>query len=93
MKKLLLLGAIVALFTVTASAQQISGRTKQRQESFHRGQLTRGEKFKMHKNHDYDHKRAQRHSRHGGKFTKAERKRFHKMRKHNRHGAFRHKRH
>jgi hypothetical protein len=92
MKKILILGVVFALFTVTASAQ--TGRDQVRkhriEKSFKAGQLTRGEKYRLHKNqmqYRFERRRALR----DGYLSPVEKKRLHKMRVHDRRESFRYK--
>ncbi len=99
MKKIVLLGLTLAIFTITVSAQ--SGRDgfnrdrdgirKERVDrKFRSGQLTRGEKFKLHKN-DREYGRAKRHALRDGKLTRYEKRKLSKMRKTDRRQSYRFK--
>jgi hypothetical protein len=83
MKKLLLLGTIFALFTVAASAQK-SKDIRPDKPRFETGQLTRGERHKLHKN-KVDYKRAERKFKRDGRFTHMEKRKLNKMKRHDRH--------
>ncbi len=89
MKKILLLSAILALFVISASAQRGDRvRSHRVEKSFDRGQVTRGEKFRLHRN-ELRLKSMKRQSLRDGKITKGERRKISKMRKHNRASMFR----
>ncbi len=93
MKKILALGVFFALFTVAASAQrnETGLRDKQRiHRGFESGQLTRGERFKLHQN-DRQYNRTERRFKHDGKLNRYEKKRLNKMKRHDRHQTFRYK--
>ncbi|MET0466471.1 MAG: hypothetical protein ABW007_25155 [Chitinophagaceae bacterium] len=87
MKKLLLLGTIFTLFTVAASAQK--GRDiRPDKHRFETGQLTRGERFKLHKN-KVDYNRAERKFKRDGRLTHMEKRKLHKMKRNDRHTKYR----
>lgn len=81
MKKLLLLGSIFALFTVAASAQQGKA-VRPDKHRIQMGQVTPGERARMHKNRMHLKKSAHKYKR-DGKVSPMERK-LHKMKQHNR---------
>jgi hypothetical protein len=90
MKKLFVLGAILTLFIVSASAQ--GPRDRVRRERIERGfdnhQLTRPEKFRLQKNH-FQYKHERRRAMRDGRVTPMERKRLHNMKRHDRREIFR----
>jgi hypothetical protein len=90
MKKLFVLGAILTLFIVSASAQGPRDRIRSEriERGFNNGQLTRPEKFRLHQNktrHKVERRRAVR----DGRVTPVERRRLHKMKRHDRHEIYR----
>jgi hypothetical protein len=90
MKKLFVLGVIVTLLVTSASAQRTADRIhRQRVErGFNNGQLTRPEKFRLHK--DRAHlKMERRRAFRDGNISRYERRRLHKMKQHNRRETFR----
>lgn len=87
MKKILVLGLVLALFTATASAQKGFDRERKHRD-FSTHQLTRGEKFKLHKNRVQYRKMEHRFKR-DGRISPAERKQLYKMKKHDRRDAYR----
>ncbi|MCG2613158.1 hypothetical protein LZZ85_02665 [Terrimonas sp. NA20] len=87
MKKLLLLGTIFTLFTVAASAQK--GRdVRPDKHRFETGQLTRGERFKLHKN-KVDYNRTERKFKRDGHMSRGEKRKLYKMKQHDRHMKYR----
>lgn len=81
MKKILFVAVVFALFTTAASAQKGHDVVTHHrvQQGFRNGDLTRGEKARIHKNEaHYRHERRKAHR--DGKFTMAERRRLNKMR-------------
>jgi hypothetical protein len=92
MKKILLLLTVVALFTLSASAQRgHDGIRKQRiEQGFKSGQLTRGEKMKLHQN-KFQYNRAKHRAMRDGKVNFRERRQLHGMRKQDRRETFRYK--
>ncbi|MEO5564363.1 MAG: hypothetical protein ABIR18_13035, partial [Chitinophagaceae bacterium] len=72
-----------ALFTTAASAQR--GKDVTQHQRIHNGvksgQLTRGEKFRLHKNEARYH-HAKRRSMHDGRLTRGERKRLNHLKRH-----------
>ena len=90
MKKLFVLGAMLTLFIVSASAQ--GPRDRIRHERIERGvenrQLTRPEKFRLQKN-QVRYKAERRRSLRDGKITPFERRRLHRMKRHDRREIFR----
>lgn len=92
MKKILVLGVVFALFTVAASAQTGRDRIRKHriERGFETGQLTRGEKYRLHKNqmqYRFERRRAVR----DGRISPMEQRRLHKMRVHDRRETFRYK--
>jgi hypothetical protein len=91
MKKILILSTIFALFVFSASAQRGDKVRKHRiEKSFDRGQLSRGEKFKLNRN-EIKFKAMKRQAMRDGKITHGERKKISKMRKGNRSKMYRSK--
>ena len=99
MKKIVLLGLTFAIFAITVSAQ--TGRDEIRKDrdgirkervdrKFKSDQLTRGEKFKLHKN-DREYSRAKRHAYRDGKLNRFEKRKLTKMRKSDRRQTYRYK--
>jgi hypothetical protein len=92
MKKILVLGVVFALFTGAASAQTRPDRIRKHriERGFETGQLTRGEKYRLHKNqmhYRFEKRRALR----DGRISPMEQRRLHKMRVHDRRETFRYK--
>ncbi|MDP4263177.1 MAG: hypothetical protein Q8941_11675 [Bacteroidota bacterium] len=90
MKKLFVLGAILTLLAVSASAQGPGERTRQQriERGFNNGQLTRPEKFRL----ENDHRRIKAERRRAfsdGRVTPMERRRLHNMRRHENREIFR----
>jgi hypothetical protein len=93
MKKILILGLSVVLFTAAASAQLGPRERVQNHrvtEGFKNGQITRPEKFQLQKD-ELRYKKERRHSRRDGFVSPRERRKLHNMRRHNRHETFRFK--
>lgn len=92
MKRILTLAIAFTLFTVAASAQQRDGKVRKQEidRRFDNGQLTRGEKYKLHKN-DVRYKRSEHRFKKDGKFTRAEKRKLHKMKRHDHKQSFRFK--
>ncbi|HEY6504283.1 MAG TPA: hypothetical protein VIZ28_09940 [Chitinophagaceae bacterium] len=90
MKKLFVLGAILTLFVVSASAQVTSDRVRRErtEKRIDRSQLTRPEKFRLHKN-DVRFKAERRRALRDGRVNPSERRRLHNMKRHNRHETYR----
>jgi hypothetical protein len=92
MKKIFLVGLVLGLFTVAASAQK--GREVIRKQRIERGfethQLTRGEKFRLQRNETRYHHEKRRVMR-DGRVTPMERRRLHNMRAHDRRQMFRYR--
>ena len=91
MKKLIVLGAFLTFVVISASAQVgIRDRAShQRTErGYDRGELSRTEKYRMHKN-EVRFKHEKRRASRDGRITHSERRRLHKMRHHNRHETYR----
>ena len=90
MKKLFVLGAILTLFIVSASAQGPRDHIRhQRIESgVNRGQLTRPEKFRLQKN-QFRYKAERRGAVRDGRVTPLERRRLHTIKRHDRREIFR----
>ena len=90
MKKIFVLGIVLSLLAVSASAQVAGDRIhRQRIErGFNSGQLTRPEKFRLHKDRLH-YKAERRHALRDGRVSHIERRRLHKMRQHNRRETFR----
>jgi hypothetical protein len=85
MKKILLLGAVLTLFIVSASAQGPRDRTRGHrvERGFDRGQITRGEKFRVQKNRQ-EFKHEKRKALRNGRISSAERRKLQKMKRHDR---------
>lgn len=92
MKKIVLLGAILTMFIVSASAQGPRERVRgQRVErGFDRGQITRGEKFRIEKNQKH-FKREKRKALRDGRISSAERRKLQKMKRYDRRDITRYK--
>lgn len=90
MKKLFLLGAILAFVIVSASAQGPRDRVRHQriERGFDRGQLTRPEKFRLQKN-QFRYKAERRRAVRDGRVTPMERRRLHMMKSHDRREIFR----
>ena len=92
MKKIFFLAVVFATFTISASAQK--GRETVREHRIERGfktgQLTRGEKARLHGNEARYHHQKRRAMR-DGRITPMEKRRLHKMRAHDRRQTFRYK--
>lgn len=84
MKKILILGIVAALFTVTASAQGGPGINEHQRikKGYENGQLTRGEKFRLQKGQAH-YRHEKRRAGRDGKFSHSEKRKLHHMRKHN----------
>jgi hypothetical protein len=82
MKKILFVAVVFALFTTAASAQKGHDVVTHHriQQGFHSGQLTRGEKARLHKNEARYH-HARRKSLNDGRLSRAERMRLNHLRK------------
>lgn len=87
MKKLLLLGTVFALFTVAASAQKGSD-IRPGKHRFETHSLTRGERFKIHKNR-MEFKRTERKFKRDGRLSPMEKRKLHKMKRHDRYMKYR----
>jgi hypothetical protein len=92
MKKLILLGFAFTLFIASASAQSVrDGKTRAKSyNGVHDRQVTRGEKFQMHKN-DFRYKKESRKYKRDGYMSRNEKRRLYKMKQQNRRDAFRYK--
>ena len=80
MKRILFLAVVFALFTTAASAQVRRNAIQHHRihNGVRSGELTRNEKFRLHKDRiRYSH--AKRRAFHDGKLTRTERKRLHHM--------------
>lgn len=77
MKRIFVLGVVLSLFVVTASAQGPRDRVNRHriEKGFDRGQLTRHEKFQLNKN-EFKYKAEKRKALRDGKLTRAEKKRL-----------------
>lgn len=82
MKKLLLLGTIFSLFTIAASAQK-GKEIRPDKPRFETGQVTPGERARIHKNRA-DYKRTENRFKRDGKFSRGEKRKLGKMKHHNR---------
>ena len=84
MKKILILGAVFALFTTAASAQLRSDAVQRHriEKGFQSGQLTRGEKFKLKKDHG-KYAKAKRKALRDGRLTPMEKRKLNAMKRHN----------
>jgi hypothetical protein len=81
MKKILFLAVVFALFTTAASAQKGHNSTHHRiHQGFRSGQLTRAEKFRLHKN-DARYHHAKRKAFSDGRLSRAEKRRLAHIRK------------
>ncbi len=83
MKKLVLLGTIFALFTITVSAQK-GKEIRPERHRFETGQVTPGERFKIEKNKK-QYNRTERKFKRDGRFSYNEKRKLHKMKRHDRH--------
>ena len=82
MKKLLLLGTIFSLFTIAASAQK--GKDfRQDRHRFETGQVTPGERARIHKNR-VEYKRTEHRFKRDGRFSRMEKRKLGKMKRHDR---------
>jgi hypothetical protein len=82
MKKILLFGLVLALFTTAASAQQRGDVRRHRIENgFQSGQLTRGEKWDLKKD-NFRYHQAKRKALRDGRLTAKERRMLKSMRRH-----------
>jgi len=91
MKKLFVLGAFLTFVVVSASAQvgiRDRGAHQRIERGFDRGQFSRPEKYRLHKN-EARFKHERRRAARDGRISHSERRRLHKMRRHNRHETFR----
>ena len=90
MKKLFVLGVILTLMAASASAQGPGDRTRRQriENGFNNGQLTRPERFRLHKD-EFRYKTERRRAFRDGRVTPRERRRLHKMRVHDRREIFR----
>lgn len=90
MKKLFILGALLTLFIVSASAQGRNDRVRREriERSFDRGQLTRTEKFRLQKNR-MQFKGEKRRALRDGRISPSERRRLHKLSHHDRRETYR----
>jgi hypothetical protein len=82
MKKLLLLGTIFSLFTIAASAQKGKDIRPDRHR-FETGQVTPGERSRIHKNR-MDYKRTEHKFKRDGKLSHMEKRKLGKMKRHDR---------
>lgn len=92
MKKIFFLGTLFALFTITASAQKgrDAARNHRIERGFETGNLTRAEKYRLHKNDKrfrFEKRRAMR----DGRITASEKRRLYKMRAHDRRDTYRYR--
>ena len=92
MKRIIALGVFFALFTVAASAQRNDAGFKKKgmDRRYETGQLTRGEKFKLHKNDARYHK-TKRHFKRDGRISPMEKRKLYKMKRHDRRETFRYR--
>lgn len=92
MKKIFFLGIAFALFTVAASAQtgKPAFQRHRIEQGFKKGQLTRGEKFRLQKNQSRYH-HARRNAFRDGRLTSMEKRRLYTMKRHDRREIFRYK--
>jgi hypothetical protein len=91
MKKLIVLGAFLTFVIISASAQTgIRDRASHQriERGFDGGQLSRSEKYRLHRN-EARFKHERRRAFRDGRITPSERRRLHKMKRHNRHETFR----
>ncbi|MEI9807294.1 MAG: hypothetical protein WDO16_05085 [Bacteroidota bacterium] len=90
MKKLIVLGAFLTFVIISASAQgqRDNVRRERTEKVFDRGQLSRPEKFRQHKD-ESRFKGEKRKAFRDGKVSHTERRKLHKMKRHNRHHSFR----
>ena len=90
MKKLFVFGVILTLLAASASAQGPGDRMRRQriERGFDNGQLTRPERFRLHKN-EFRYKVEKRRTHRDGRVTPHERRRLHKMRVHERREIFR----
>ena len=87
MKKLVLLGTIFTLFTIAASAQKGKD-IRPEKHRFETGQVTPGERTRIHKNR-MQYKRTEHRFKRDGKLSYSERRKLHKMKRQNRHMNYR----
>jgi hypothetical protein len=91
MKKLIVLGAFLTFVVISASAQggiRDRANHQRTERAFDRGQLSRPEKYRLHKN-EASFKHERRKAFRDGRITPSEKRRLHKMKRHNRHESFR----
>ena len=90
MKKIFVLGAIITLFAVSASAQVGSDRIERQriERGFNSGQLTRPEKFRLQRD-EFRYRHEKRRAFRDGKLNRYERKRLMRMKRHERRETFR----
>jgi len=93
MKKIIAIGFCLAVFAVSASAQQADGsrtRKERSEQGFRKGNIDRGERAHVRGDAARTHIEGRRAGR-DGRITPMEKRRMHRMRKHHRHTAFRFK--
>ena len=90
MKKIFVLGAIVTLFAVSASAQVASDRVERQriERGFNSGSLTRPEKYRLQRD-ESRYRNEKRKAFRDGRLDRHERKRLARMRRHDRREMFR----
>lgn len=88
MKKIALLGLVLALFAGAASAQRKMDGVRPDQRRFETHSFTHGERAKMHQNHR-QYKRMEGRFKRDGRISHSERKKLYKMKRHNRSQAYR----
>lgn len=92
MKKIFVLAVVLTLIAASASAQRTVDRIQRQriERGFNSGQLTRPEKFRLHKDRVH-YKAERRRAFRDGRVSHIERRRLHKMKQHNRRETFRFK--
>ena len=93
MKKLMVLGLVLTLFSVAVSAQQASGENVRRhriENGVRSGELNKHEMRRLHRDHR-SYKMEKRRAFHDGKISRHERHRLHRMKRHQSHELYRYK--
>lgn len=93
MKKIIFLGTLFAFFTITASAQKERNDVRENrriERGFETGNLTRAEKYRLHKN-DQRYRHEKRRTMRDGRITQGEKRRLHKMKAHDRRETYRYR--
>lgn len=93
MKRILMFGLVLALFTTAASAQQASGERSRHHritEGYRSGELTRGEMRRLHHEKKF-YKHEKRRAYRDGRISPRERRHLAKMKRHDSRNVYRYK--